>query len=261
MTDSMFTLLGSGGAMGVPMLACSCEICLSTNPHDRRMRSAGLLSLPDKEILIDVGPDFRDQALRFGIKHIDGVIITHTHSDHIAGIDDLRAFYFMTKQAMPCLVSRETHQSIQSSHAYLFQERSHGSNITAKLDFQELGAERGEVSFQGVDLKYCSYLQGSMKVNGFRLGDFAYITDIKIFPNSIYEDLKGVKHLVLSTCQSKSSHVHFGIQEAIDFRDKLGAENTYLMHISHHLGHDEGNAALPDGMQMAYDGLQIKFKK
>jgi phosphoribosyl 1,2-cyclic phosphate phosphodiesterase len=199
-----------------------------------------------KTFLIDVGPDFREQALKFKIEHLDGLIMTHTHYDHIAGIGDLRALQFRTKKLMPCLLSEESHQDIQRCYHYL----------CSQFQFQIV---QPHSQFEGVQIKTCSYFQAGMKVTGYRFGDFAYITDIRDFGPEMFEFLRLVRILVLSALHEEASKAHLTIDEAVAFSEKIGAEKTWLTHISHKIDHEATERMLPASIRMGYDGLTIKF--
>ena len=228
------------------------------------MRPSALLIVGEKKILIDIGPDFRQQALSCSLNGLDGVVLTHAHSDHVAGLDDLRVFYLMNQRKVPCLLSEETLRELQQRFYYLFKPQDSSSvrkgNLMAKIDFQVLEKSRGETKFSDVPVKYFTYSQGPMSVNGYRFGNLAYVTDICDYPESIFEDLNGVKTLVLSAPQYESSYVHFGVDEAIAFSRKLGVEKTYLMHISHKIDHEEGSLYLPSDVFLGYDGLELEFQ-
>lgn len=252
-----FLFLGSGGSMGVPVIGCHCQVCLSTSPCNKRLRPSGLIMVKNKKYLIDCGPDFRNQALLYHIENLDGLILTHAHHDHTAGIDELRVYYMRHKTSIACLASRETISDVKRRFPYIFE--SHSDKLTAKIVMQELEGECGQTLFQGLDLSYFSYEQAKMKVNGFCLGNFAYVSDIKNYQESIFESLKGIDVLVLSALSRRSSPFHLNVDEAIAFSDKVGAKETWLMHIAHDLDHEETNAYLPPHVRMAYDGLEINF--
>lgn len=254
-----FLFLGSGGSMGVPVVGCMCPVCTSNSDYNKRLRPSGIVEMDGKKLLIDSGPDFRYQALRAHIHHIDGVLLTHTHYDHVGGLDDLRIFFFRQQEALPCLLSEVSYEDLRKRYDYLFKEKSHGSNVTAQLKFQILDSSRGHTTFQGIKLGYFSYKQGHMLVNGFRFGDFAYVSDISIYPETIFEDLKGIKTLVVSALRHTPAHVHFTVEQAVAFAKRTGAEQTYFTHISHELDHEETNALLPSGIHMGYDGLRFTF--
>lgn len=257
---STLLFLGTGASAGTPMIGCKCPVCTSNEPRNQRLRPSTLITCGKQKILIDSGPDFRTQALKFGIDSLSGVILTHTHFDHIAGLDELRAFYLHTEKKLPVLVSQATLEELQFRFSYLFKEKKWGISLSAQLDFEVLPEKRGEISFLGLPISYCTYTQGGMEVNGFRFGTLAYILDIRHFDETIFEDLKGVETLVLSAIHEKPSPMHFTVLEAAEFARKVGAKKTWLSHISHHLDHEKGNRLLPEGMALAYDGLEIEFE-
>ena len=254
-----FIFLGTGGSSGTPMIGCHCPICSSKDPHDKRLRPSGLLRVGGKNVLIDTGPDLRCQALTHHIEHLDGVLLTHSHFDHVAGLDELRIYYLMSRENLPILVSKATLADLKRRYDYLFREKSWGMSLAAQLDFHVLEEARGETEFVGIPLTYMSYEQGGMEVNGYRFGPFAYISDIRSYPETIFEDLAGVEILVLSALRHKPSVMHLNIEEAIVFSQKVGAKTTYFTHVNHELGHQETNQSLPEGFSLAYDGLSVEF--
>lgn len=255
--NSTFLFLGTGASCGVPMIGCHCAVCSSQNPHNKRLRPAGLLTIGEKRILIDVGPDFRIQALLHHLDQLDGVIITHAHFDHIAGLDELRTYYLLHRQVFPLLASEATYLDLKKRYDYLFHPKTWGLSLAAQLDFQVLKGERGHTKFLDIPIQYMTYEQGGMKVSGFRFGTFAYISDIRNYPETIFEDLSGVKTLVVSSLRKEPSLMHFGFEEAISFAKKVGAQRIYLTHISHETDHAEGHTSLPPEVSLAYDGLKI----
>ena len=255
-----FQFLGTSASAGVPIIGCKCGICTSLDPRDQRLRSAGLIRIAGKSLLIDVGPDFRSQALKYGIDQVDGLLLTHTHYDHIAGIDDLRIFNVRSKRPMPCLLSQESLSDIERRYFYFFETDKKKPDATARFDFQVLPEElTGKVEFLGFPIAYGTYYQGGMRVNGFRLGDFAYVSDIRDFDDSIFEMLEGVKILALSALRIEPSEVHLNFEEAVAFAEKCKAEQTWITHLSHFVDHDKGNELFPPNIKMAYDGLQLDF--
>lgn len=255
-----FIFLGTGGSMGVPVLGCSCHVCLSRNLKDKRFRSSGLIKVDGKNILIDCGPDFRMQALRENILSVDGILMTHAHYDHIGGLDDLRAYFLLQEASIPCLLSKETAIDIKRRFDYMFKSFSHQTTIMPVFSLEELEQDRGEKEFLGLSIKYLSYTQMHMPINGIICGNLAYISDIKHYPESIFEDLKGIDVLIISALRFTPSPMHFTVDEAIDFARKVGAKKTYLTHIAHELDHEKTNAYLPANIEMAYDGLKLTFQ-
>lgn len=256
-----FLFLGTGGSAGVPLIGCYCPVCTSNNPKDRRLRPSGLLSIGGKKILIDVGPDFREQALRYRIDSLDGLILTHTHYDHIAGIDELRIFNVRQKKPFPCLLSKESDQDLKKRYSYLFESKSAEESDAAQIDCNVLDHNEGKTEFLGIPIGYFSFIQGKMRVHGYRFGDFAYITDIRHFDESIFSHLRGVKKLVLSALRATPSRLHLTLDEACGFAKKVGAENTWFTHISHAVDHEAVSKTLPKGIHLGYDGLEIPFEE
>ncbi len=252
-----FLFLGTGASAGVPLIGCACPVCQSIDPHNQRLRPSGVVKIGDKAFLIDVGPDFRQQALKHKIFHLDGLLLTHTHFDHIAGIDELRVLNFRQKKAFPCLLSKESLSALHVRYRYLFTHEY--SSLTTELDCHELPQDSGIIEFCGVKIGYTSYRQGGMKVNGFRIGKFAYISDIREHGEDVYSFLDGVDQLVLSALRREPSHVHFSLDEAVEFSSKIGARQTWLTHLSHAIDHETTRSQLPPNIQPGYDGLEIFF--
>jgi phosphoribosyl 1,2-cyclic phosphate phosphodiesterase len=257
--EGRFLFLGTGGSLGVPVVACTCPVCQSPLPYNKRLRPSGLLKVHGKNLLIDAGPDFRTQALKYGINSLDGILITHTHFDHVAGFDDLRVYYFKEKKRLECLLSQETLDELKVRYHYLVNAVEHGKVVSSKFEFKVLANDFGPAEFCGLKFHTMSYYQANMKVTGYRLGDFAYVSDIREYTDEVLESLKGVKTLVLSALRYTASEVHFSIEEALFFARKVGAERTWLTHIAHDLDHIDANARLPGDIQLAYDGLEVPF--
>lgn len=237
------------------MMGCQCAICQSNEPRNKRLRPSGLLKINGKSLLIDPGPDLRYQALKYRLDYVDGVLITHTHFDHVGGLDELRTYYLLHGQIMPCLVSMETLQGLKHRYDYLFAEKTWGKSLAAQLYFHVLEEERGVTEFLHEEIRYVSYMQGQCPVNGYRFGRFAYISDIRKYPETIFEDLEGVEILVLSAARDKPSQMHLSFDEGIEFAYHVGAKKTYFTHISHETDHETMSRQLPTGFQLAYDGM------
>lgn len=247
--------LGTGASLGIPVIGCSCPVCRSKDPFNRRLRPSALIRIMNKQFLIDVGPDFRLQALSHGIHALDGILLTHAHHDHTAGMDDLRPIYYQRESPLPILLSHATAQDILTRYYYLFDK-----SVSPRFRFQILPAEpTGEVSFESLPIQYVTYTQSGMAVNGYRMGNLVYLSDIRHFSPSIFEDLKGVKILIISALRFTPSAMHLTIDEAVDFATQLNAEKVWLTHISHDLEHHQTNVYLPPHIRMAYDGLEIEF--
>ncbi len=259
MKQGVLQFLGTGGSMGIPVIGCSCAVCHSEMPHNKRLRPSALVTLGDQRLLIEAGPDLREQALRYGLRTIDGVILTHAHNDHVAGLDELRLFYLYKGAPIPLLLSNDTYDDVAKRFGYIFGQDKRVEGLVACFDIHQLPAERGKVDFVGMTIGYTSYEQAGMRVDGFRFGDMAYISDIRRYPETIFEDLAGVTTLVLTALRYTPSHLHFTVDEAVAFAEKVGARHTWLTHIAHDLDHEKTNAYLPPHVRLAYDGLEITF--
>ena len=241
------------------MIGCPCPVCSSLDPCDKRLRPSGLLAIGGRKLLIDAGPDLRLQALRYHIDHLDGILITHSHFDHIAGLDELRAYYLLHRSPLPVLLSQPTYLDLRQRYDYFFKERIPGVSLPAQLDFHVIEEERGEISFLGLDIGFMRYEQSSMPVTGFRFGHFAYISDIRQYPETIFQDLSGVDILVLSMLRQETSFMHLNLEEALTFARKVGAARTYFTHMSHEVEHAAVSSLLPNGVYLAYDGLKLEW--
>lgn len=260
MIKAKLLFLGTGGSMGVPLIGCKCAVCTSSSPKNKRLRPSALLTLEDKRnILIDAGQDYRTQALRYGIDDLDGVIFTHAHYDHTAGIDDLRVYYIRDKAPLPCLLSAATADDIQSRFSYLFKDKG-SPKLIPKFAFQILEGERGSTEFLGLKVGYMTFEQAKMAVNGFRFGNLAYVSDIRHYPETIFDDLKGVENLVVSALRFEKSPLHLSIEEAVAFAQRVEAKQAWFTHLAHEVEHDAANRLLPPNIQIAYDGLVIDFE-
>lgn len=252
--------LGTGGSAGVPIIGCKCAVCRSSSPFNKRSRPSALLTLGKKVILIDSGPDFRSQALHYGINTLTGVILTHTHYDHVGGLDELRVFYFMQHLKLPILASIETYEELRTRFHYLFKTRQADGSLQSQFDFQILENDFGTTHFLGIKVDYVSYTQADMKVTGFRFGNLAFISDIREYEQRVIDELQGIETLIISALRYTRSEVHFNIEEALEFSAKVGAKKIFFTHISHELDHEETNQQLPENVRLAHDGLEIPFK-
>ncbi len=253
-----FLFLGTSGSMGVPVIACSCPVCLSSNPLNKRKRCAAIIKIGDNSLLIDAGPEIRQQLLSSNIHRLDGVILTHAHYDHIAGFDDLKAFCFAQKQKLPVLLSRNTFDEIRLTHYYLLEETSgHPQGIF--FDFNILDELFGSVEFTGIPLEFVSYYQTGMPVIGLKIGNLAYISDIKDFSEKVVQSLRGTEILILSALKHSLSPMHLCVDDAIALAKRIGARQTYFTHMSHEVDYEKDSLKLPSGFAFAYDGLKVPF--
>lgn len=258
--EGQLVFLGTGGSTGIPLIGCTCAVCTSSHPANRRLRPSIAVHMGGKTLVVDTGPDFREQALRASLTHVDGVLFTHTHYDHIAGIDELRAYNFLMQKAMPVLLSAASYEDIRQRYGYFFVPRNAQGNVAASFDFHLLERHAGETVFLGCPIRYVTFRHGTMQVTGFRFGSLAYISDIKDYGVEIFESLAGVETLVISAPKFEKSVLHLSIDEAIAFSKKLGSTKTWLTHISHEVDHEAATTCLPVGVALAYDGLSIDFK-
>lgn len=246
--------LGTGTSQGIPVIACDCEVCSSSDPRDKRLRSSVLLQLADKNIIIDTGPDFRYQMLREHIDHLDAILFTHSHKDHIAGLDDVRAFNRQQGGAIDIYGTREVHEALKREFYYAFATKKYPG--VPQLELHEITLS--PFSLFGEEIIPIEVMHYMMPVLGFRLGDFTYITDAKTVSDSQIRKIIGTKILVVNALQRDPHISHFTLDEAIAFAQRVGAAQTYFTHISHRLGlHEEVDRELPKGISLAYDGLVL----
>lgn len=249
------TFLGTGTSQGVPVIACECEVCTSPDKHDKRLRSSILVEAEGKVIVIDSGPDFRYQMLREGVKHLDAVVFTHEHKDHTAGLDDIRAFNFVQQEPMDVYATPRVQESLKQEFAYIFAAFKYPG--IPQLNLHTIGANEA-FNIGPVQLTPIEVMHYRLPVLGFRIGDFTYITDAKTVAPEELEKIKGTKVLVINALQKQPHISHFTFDEAIAFAQQIGAQKTYLTHISHRLGkYTDVQQELPEGIELAYDGLKI----
>jgi phosphoribosyl 1,2-cyclic phosphate phosphodiesterase len=256
LSNNKCIILGTGTSQGVPIIGCTCEVCLSNEDKDVRLRSSALLSIGSSNIIIDTGPDFRQQMLRHKVDHLDGILLTHEHNDHVAGLDDIRPFNYMQKESIALFTSRRVIDDLKTKYNYIFAEERYPG--APSINLNEIGQESfmiDQVSFQPIH-----YMHGSVPVIGFRVGDMAYITDIKFIEDTEIEKLKGVRNLIVGALHHRAHHSHFNLSEALTFAQKVNPEYVYITHISHYMGcYTAVNKTLPKGVQLAYDGLEIEI--
>lgn len=251
------TFLGTGTSSGVPMIACNCEVCTSADPKDKRLRSSILVESETTSIVVDTTPDFRYQMLRLGVKKLDAVLFTHSHKDHVAGLDDIRAFNFFQEMPMDVYANDQTQTALKREFPYIFAEHRYPGipDITLKV----IGEEPffiGDIPVQPIKVWHLN-----MPVLGFRFGDFTYITDANKIDEPEKEKIKGSDTLVLNALRRNKHISHFNLEEAIDMVNELKIPQAYFTHISHQLGlHAEINKELPVGIELAYDNQQVITK-
>lgn len=248
------TFLGTGTSQGVPVIGCLCEVCKSLDYRDKRLRSSVHIELEGRSLVIDTGPDFRQQMLRENISRLDALLFTHAHRDHTAGLDDVRAYNFLQNMDMPVYGTPETLNQIKSDFAYIFEERYYPG--LPRLDLRPVN--KNSFSVQGIQITPLPVMHLKLPVLGFRIRDFSYITDANFIPDETYKKLEGTKVLVLNALQRETHISHFTLQQAIEVAQKIKADKTYFTHLSHKMGlHGEVSKLLPEGIGIAFDGLQV----
>ena len=237
------------------MIGCTCAVCRSADPRDRRLRPSIFLDVPGRAgILVDMTPDLRQQALARGLSRLDAVLFTHSHADHILGLDEIRRFNFMQGAAIPCYAAAEVWQSIRRTFYYVFDEIPRQGGGIPKIDAHEI---TGPFDAAGVHVVPVPLLHGRMPILGFRFGDLAYLTDCSAIPDESWPLVAGVETLIIDALRDKKHSTHFTVDEALEAIARIAPARAYLTHMSHDLGHAETNARLPPGVELAYDGLVL----
>lgn len=247
------TMLGSGTSTGVPVIGCSCTVCTSASPRNKRWRPGLKLEIGDRVALVDTPTDLRAQALRFGLPRVDAVVFTHAHADHVFGLDEVRIFNFRQRMAIPCYGSAATLQALRRTFAYVFEAGQEGGG-KPQLDLIEVS---GRFSLLGEEVVPVPVWHGEMEVYGYRIGGFAYVTDCNVIPESSFDLLAGVEVLVLDALRYRPHSTHLSVNEAVDVAARIGAPRTILTHIAHEIDHEAPAVALPPGVEFGYDGLVL----
>jgi phosphoribosyl 1,2-cyclic phosphate phosphodiesterase len=250
------TFLGTGTSSGVPMIGCDCMVCTSTDKKDKRLRSSILVESAKTTLVVDTGPDFRYQMLRKNVKHLDAVLFTHPHKDHLAGLDDIRAYNFFSKKPISIYADSLTEEAVRRDFYYVFSETKYQG--IPELEMNTITME----SFLVGDIPVTPILVWHLKmpVMGFRFGDFTYITDANRIDEPEQAKIRGSEVLVLNALRRQKHIAHFTLEEAIAMSQSIGVPRTYFTHISHQLGlHAEVEKELPPGIHLAFDGLEISM--
>lgn len=261
------TILGSGTSQGVPTIGCQCEVCRSKDPHDMRLRSSAMVEWEGMRIVIDAGPDFRYQMLRAGVQSIDALLLTHSHKDHTGGLDDTRAFNFVDYPKIHRLQLYATHsvmQAVCKDYDYAFAENKYIGAPEIDTHEFEAGSRVKVSNEEGTKSIYVEAIRGfhakNFEITGYRFGDIAYLTDFKSIEPSEIDRLRGVKVLVVNALRWKEHYSHFNVSEAVNLIREVAPQKAYLTHCSHDMGlYVETNPTLPDGVELAYDGLEIEI--
>jgi phosphoribosyl 1,2-cyclic phosphate phosphodiesterase len=250
------TFLGTGTSQGVPMIGCECEVCKSNHPKDKRLRTSILITHQGKNVVIDTGPDFRAQMLRENVKHLEAVLFTHEHKDHIAGMDDIRAFNYLQRRDMDLYAVSRVQDALKRDFFYAFNDSKYPGVPKAKLHTLLPGVP---VKLIGLDFLPIEVMHLKLPVTAFRIGSFSYVTDANYISEEAMQLIRGSKIIVLNALRREKHVSHFTLDEAVALLRELSPEKGYLVHMSHQMGkHEDVNAELPEFIRLAYDGLVVE---
>lgn len=254
--EMSITFLGTGTSQGIPVIACQCEVCRSKDPHDKRLRSSILIETGSMRIVVDCGPDFRQQMLREDIRSIDAILVTHAHKDHLGGLDDVRAFNYILRRPASVYATREVQREIRREYAYAFG--GHRYPGVPEIHLHTYGKRPFFIKLlKVVPIKAIHYGEDQF-VYGFRIKDFTYLTDVFRITSEEKEKIRGSKVIVVNALRKKPHYSHMNLEEALALLQELNPEHGYLTHISHQMGlHREVEGELPANVHLAYDGLHI----
>jgi phosphoribosyl 1,2-cyclic phosphate phosphodiesterase len=256
MASLQLTVLGSGTSMGVPTLGCHCAVCESGDPRDKRTRPSVLLSYNGRNVVIDTAPDFRAQAVRERIDRLDAVIYTHSHADHILGLDDIRPYNLKQRDVVPVYASAATQKNLRRQFAYIFDDAPTESSLPGV----QMNTIEGPFELFGLKFTPVIANHGKQPVLGFRFGAGAYLTDFSSVPEASKDLLRGLDDFVLDALRYTPHPMHSNVAQSLVLVAELKPKRAWFTHICHDLGHLEANAKLPDGVQLAYDGLKFEVK-
>lgn len=245
------TVLGTGTSAGVPVITCECPVCTSTNPMNTRLRSSIVIRNERATILVDCGSDYRQQALTHRINRLDVLLLTHAHSDHVSGIDEIRLYNWKQHHPIPVHGSELTLDEVCKRFDYAFDPFQNGGGVP-QLDLIPIGAPFTAAGYPVIPLEAN---HGKLPILGFRFGDFAYITDASYLPEETFRRLRGVRYFILNALRHRPHPTHFTVAEAVEIARRVGAERTWFTHIAHDLEHEATNRGLPEGVALAHDGL------
>lgn len=250
------TFLGTGTSQGVPVIACSCPVCRSTDERDKRLRTSVLIEIDHLSIVIDSGPDFRQQMLRANVKKLDALLFTHEHKDHIAGMDDIRAFNYTQQKAMPVYAEERVQEVIKKEFSYVFAEEKYPG--VPEVEFFTLKNE--EFKIRNLRVTPIRAMHLKLPVFGFRFKNLAYLTDVNYIPEIEKEKIRNVDYLIINGLRQEKHISHYTLEEAVDLIHEVNAKKGYITHISHQMGfHNEIENQLPPHINLAYDGLVLKL--
>jgi phosphoribosyl 1,2-cyclic phosphate phosphodiesterase len=250
------TVLGSGTSVGVPAIGCSCAVCRSEDPHDKRTRPSILLRYNQRAVVIDTGPDFRFQALRAGMDRLDAVLFTHAHADHVLGLDDIRPFNTLTGNAVPIYGNHKAIEGLRRIFQYVFD----GNYPWGGVPLVEAHVISGPLELFGLEFIPVRVRHGYLEVFGFRFGPIGYLTDYNEIPEASVKLLRGVEILFLDALRHMPHPTHMTVAQALEEVKRIGPKQAYFTHIAHDLGHEATNRTLPDHVRLCYDGMQIEIE-
>jgi phosphoribosyl 1,2-cyclic phosphate phosphodiesterase len=250
------TFLGTGTSTGVPVIGCHCRVCTSSNPKNQRLRQSVAIEAEGKHFLIDTTPDLRLQLLRHPIPRLDFVLFTHSHSDHLMGLDDIRPFNFRQRESIHAFANAFTAKAIRRAFSYIWDAGTQLGGGKPQLELHEVDEP---FTHDGIAITPIPVTHGDWTILGFRIGNFAYITDTNGIPAESMELLRGVEILALDGLRPAPRHsTHFVIDEAVECARRVGARETWLIHLAHEVEHEEVEASLPETVKLAYDGLVLE---
>jgi phosphoribosyl 1,2-cyclic phosphate phosphodiesterase len=250
------TFLGTGTSQGVPIICCECAVCKSNDPKDNRLRSSILIESETTKVIIDAGPDFRQQLLRKNLKSLDAVVFTHEHKDHIAGLDEVKAFNYFNNMKMPVYATERVQTALKREFAYIFSEEKYPG--IPEIDLHTITDE--PICINDIKLLPIDVIHYKMPVKGYRIRNFTYITDANYISESEIEKIRGSEIIVINALRKEPHLSHFTFSEAINLMKELKPKKAYFTHISHQLGlHQDVSLELPDFIELAYDGLHIEI--
>lgn len=249
-------LLGTGTSQGVPVIGCDCRVCTSDDPHDRRLRTAALIEHEGTNILVDAGPDLRQQMLRARVRHLDAILLTHEHNDHVIGLDDIRPFNFRSGHPMAVYAQARVAADVRKRFEYVFGDPIPG---LPRIELHTID-ENSRLNLKGVEVQAIGIQHGRLPILGFRFGDLTYLTDVKTLLPEELAKVTGTRFLVISALHHRPHPTHQTLEEALTLIARIEPEHTWIIHVSHEMGlAAEVQPLLPPGVSLGYDGQEIEF--
>lgn len=258
MSRARVTFLGTGTSHGVPMIGCTCAVCRSSDPHDHRLRPSIVVEVEQgPTVLVDTTTDLRQQALGHNLAHLDAIVFTHSHADHVMGLDEVRRFNALSGAALPAYADARTASEIRRTFSYVFEPPEEKAGGIPQIDLQVID---GAFEIGSLHVVPVPVLHGSRPILGYRFGEFAYLTDCSAIPDVSWPLLEGVNILVIDALRRRPHPTHFSLSEAVDAARRIGSRQTWFTHIAHDMGHAATNADLPQDMALAHDGLTLDVR-